>query len=106
MYTSPRYILYIKDAVCKVDAASPGPFGGQPVEGGRFFSLSNGPIHVHEAERSLDLTYENFCENKTLLLKKAVGSISRNGMDKCDHGTITVSGKFSWGAKFRVFRGW
>ena len=46
---------------------------------GGFFSLSSGPIHVHEAERSLDLIYENFRENKKLLLKKAVVSISRNG---------------------------
>ena len=57
---------------------------------GGFFSLSSGPIHVHEAERSLDLIYENFRENKKLLLEKAVLSISRNGTERSDHGMITV----------------
>ena len=76
-----------------------GPFGGLSVGG--FFSLSSGPIHVHEAERSLDLIYKNIREKKKLLLEKAVVSISPNeterraiprggGTDKCDHGTITV----------------
>ena len=57
-----------------------GPFGGRPVEG--FFSLSSGPIHADEAERSLNLIYKNFRENKKLLLKKAVVSISRNGTER------------------------
>ena len=48
-----------------------GPFGGQPVGG--FFSLSSGPMHVHEAEHSLDFIYLNFRENKKLLLEKSGG---------------------------------
>ena len=49
---------------------------------GEFFSLSSGPIHVHEAERSLDLIYENCRENNKLLLEKSGGvySTERNGM--------------------------
>ena len=99
----------------RIHAATVVNFGRQfrqlPIPGSvvNQWGTSSGPIHVHEAERSLDLIYENFRENKKLLLKKAVVSISRNGtqgystewtsviternaglfhgMDKCDHGT-------------------
>ena len=84
----------------RIHAATVVNFGRQfrqlPIPGSvvNQWGTSSGPIHVHEAERSLDLIYENFRENKKLLLKKAGGVYFTeryaglfHGMDKCDHGT-------------------
>ena len=49
------------------------------------------PINVHEAERSLDLIYDNFSENMKLPINiKTVMFISRNGKERnagLFHGT-------------------
>ena len=67
---------------------------------------SQAAIHIHEAERSLDLIYENFRENKKLLLKKAVVSFTeRNGTQGYStERTSVITERLPYSGNFRAMQ--